>query len=389
MSRAICNGVSINYRCVGAGKDVVLIHGLAANHAFWNMHVLLTLSKKFRVTIYDLRGHGYSDMPKSGYTSEDMADELHLLLNKVNVSKAHLVGHSFGGVVALQYAAKHPDRVSSLTLADSRVRAVQPDLNIKNWSNGKKVVENLKKFGFSIPENESESGIWLLEQLASPKWQKMRHELKGTPLSVPFGGWNGGRRMAEQWLKLLISTTAKNDFTSIAGLTQERLSSIHQPIQAIYGEVSPVISSLSGLKNCIPNLKTDTISNAGHFFPLTFPKLFASMVSQFIEESVFVERRMYERISLRFRVDLIGNDGFQFMATTVNVSTRGLLIESPRELKIGSDVEIIAKLEHNNRIVEVGGTVVRMVTKTTSHYKFGIKYASEVVDIIPEELLIA
>ena len=114
MSTINCNGVTINYRTVGKGEDVVFIHGLGANCAFWHLNVLLPLGRKYRVTVYDLRGHGYSTMPSSGYTSEDMADDLHHLINHLGIKKAHLIGHSLGGVIALHYAALYPERVSSI-----------------------------------------------------------------------------------------------------------------------------------------------------------------------------------------------------------------------------------------------------------------------------------
>ena len=374
MSTADCNGVKINYRCVGEGRDLVLIHGLAANHAFWNFQVLLTLAHKFRVTVYDLRGHGYSEMPESGYTSEDMADDLHQLLNKLDISQAHLIGHSFGGVVALQYAAKYPERVSSLILADSRIRAIQPDHKIKNWPNNEEAMKKLEELGFSIPEDESESGIWLLEQLASPKWRKMRHKLKGTPLFIPFGGWNGGQRTADRWTELLRSTTARKDLTSIAGLTKERLASIRQPVLAVCGEKSPVMPSLAGLKNCMPKLMTDIVPGAGHFFPLSFPKLFVNIVTPFLEETELVDRRDHKRFAHELKVDLRGNDGASFHAETVNVSRQGILIESIRKLEIGSDVEVIAKFKKDDEKVAIRSKVVRMTSKEgVSDYRYGIE----------------
>ena len=49
---------------------------MAANHAFWNLNLLLPLAREYRVTTYDLRGHGYSEMPPRGYTSADFAEDL-------------------------------------------------------------------------------------------------------------------------------------------------------------------------------------------------------------------------------------------------------------------------------------------------------------------------
>jgi len=284
MKKVRCNGVMLNFQCVGEGSDVVLIHGLAANHAFWRLDVLLPFAKKHRVTIYDLRGHGYSEMTQKGYTSVDMAEDLHHLFNYLNISQAHLIGHSLGGVLALHYAVLHPERVSSLVIADSRIRGLQPTNYSMDWPNWEKASKKLKEIGLYVPETEAESGLWLLEQIASPKWQKMRHKLEGTSLFVPFGGWNGGQKTAERWLELMNTTTAKQDFLSLAGLTVEKLSTIKKPVFAIYGENSPAIPSMHGLCNHLPNCKTAIVAGAGHFYPLTRPRIFVEMISRFLNE---------------------------------------------------------------------------------------------------------
>jgi pimeloyl-ACP methyl ester carboxylesterase len=284
MNTVSCNGISINYRRVGDGRDVVLIHGLGANYAFWHFDVLLPLARDYRVTVYDLRGHGHSGMPSSGYTSADMAEDLDHLLNHLDIPKAHLVGHSFGGVVALHCALLHPERVSSLTIADSRIRALQPTQRPRDWPNWKTAKKRLEKLGLFLPEDETESGLWLLEQLASPDWQQKRHRLRGSPLFIPFSRWGGGNRSAERWLELLDTTTAKQDLTSPAGLTLNELSKITHPTLAIYGEKSTVLPSLCGLREHLPDCKTVVVPGAGHFLPLTRPEFFVTTVSQFLKE---------------------------------------------------------------------------------------------------------
>ncbi len=284
MGKAVCNGITINYRCAGEGTDVVLIHGLATNHAFWHFNIVLPLVRdSHRVTVYDLRGHGYSMMPPSGYTSAHMAEDLHCLLNHLEIPRAHLIGHSLGGVIALHYAAVYPERVASLTIADSRVRALQPTNFARNWPQGEVAIKKLKALGLDIPEDDAEAGLWLLEQLATPQWQQQRDTLKGSSLFIPFGGWNGGQRTAERWLELLNTTTARQDFISPAGLTIEKLSTIKQPTLAIYGENSSTMPSLWGLRDYLPNCETAIVPGAGHFYPFTRPKLFVSMVSQFLK----------------------------------------------------------------------------------------------------------
>lgn len=284
MRKVVCNGVKLNYNSIGEGSDVVLIHGLATNHAFWRFEVLLTLAEDYRVTVFDLRGHGHSEMPLSGYTLADMAEDLHCLLNHLHISEAHLIGHSFGGVVTLQYAVDHSERVASLTIADTMVRALQPTNYIRDWPMSDWAIKKLEEFGLSVPEDESESGLWLLEKLALTEFQQARHKLKKNSLFIPLGGWNGGRRTAERWLELLYTTTARQDVISSASLTIDRLSTIQKPTLAIYGENSPAMPSFHGLREHLPNCKTKIIPGAGHLYPLTQPKPFVGLVSKFLKE---------------------------------------------------------------------------------------------------------
>jgi pimeloyl-ACP methyl ester carboxylesterase len=284
------SGVSINYRCVGEGEDIILIHGLAASYGFWRLDALLPLARKHRVTIYDLRGHGYSGMPSSGYTPVDMAEDLNHLLDHLKISKAHLIGHSMGGVIALQYALLYPQRVRSLTVADSRLRAFQPTQRPKDWPNWTTANKTLRELGIFIPEDEPDSGIWLLEKLASPEWQKAKHKLKGSALFIPFNSMSGGNHSAKQWLKLLNTTTARHDLTSFAGPAEKELSTIQQPVLAIYGEKSQMLPSLRGLKDYLPNCKTVIIPKAGHFCLLSKPRIFVDIVSQFLTEEGCVKK---------------------------------------------------------------------------------------------------
>lgn len=283
MKKAYCNGVKINYQCVGEGSDVILVHGLATNHAFWRFEVLMALAKKYRVTVFDLRGHGYSDMPDSGYTCNNMAEDLYRLFEHLKITKANIVGHSLGGVVALKYAVLHPDMVESLIIADSRIHALQPTNCARDWPNWEKAKHRLKEIGMHVPEDDRESGLWLLEEIASPAWQKKRHKLKGSPLFIPFGGWNGGQRTAERWLQLLHTTTARADLNSSTDLTTDMLSEIYQPTLIIFGENSPTMPSYFGLQKYLPMFHAEIIPHAGHFYPLTMPEIFADRVLRFLE----------------------------------------------------------------------------------------------------------
>ncbi len=282
MNRISFKDVTINYRSVGVGENVVLIHGLATNHSFWHLSVLRSLSMDYRVTTYDLRGHGYSNMTPSGYTSSDMIEDLHNLLNHLGISNAHLIGHSFGGVVALHYAAVYPEQVVSLTIADSRVRSVQPYQKFKDWQIWKVLKEKFEELSISISDDETEAGISVLEQLALYKLRNKGQISTEDQLFIPLRLWGSGNRSAEQWIRLLQTTTAKKDLTSLSGLTLKKLSTINQPTLTIYGEKSSVLQSFQGLRKYLPSCKAIIVPHVGHFFPISRPKIFIKLVKQFL-----------------------------------------------------------------------------------------------------------
>lgn len=104
------------------GPSVVMLHGLlTGSHASWRMTVAPALAVDHRVVLYDLRGHGFSGRPTAGYRLDDHVDDLGRVLGSETTSSGesvHLVGHSYGALVATSFAATHPRRVRSLTLID-------------------------------------------------------------------------------------------------------------------------------------------------------------------------------------------------------------------------------------------------------------------------------
>jgi len=66
------NGIDLHYITVGMGPDVVMLHGFLGNLAVWHLYMAPILRREHRVTTYDLRGHGYSDVTLTGYTAADM-----------------------------------------------------------------------------------------------------------------------------------------------------------------------------------------------------------------------------------------------------------------------------------------------------------------------------
>jgi pimeloyl-ACP methyl ester carboxylesterase len=97
---------------------VVLVHSLAGNASQWSAQ-LTHLQSTRRAVALELRGHGRSDPAKNGdYTLEGMANDIAGVVERLNLERIVLVGHSLGGGVALVYAGAHPERVAGLLLID-------------------------------------------------------------------------------------------------------------------------------------------------------------------------------------------------------------------------------------------------------------------------------
>ena len=115
------DGANIVYRVSGdpSGRPLVLLHGWAQSSACWGDGLLADLGDRFRVIAVDLRGHGYSDAPESGYDDSAVwAGDVHAVLDAEHVAKdAILLGWSYGGLVICDYLAVHgTDAVAGVVL---------------------------------------------------------------------------------------------------------------------------------------------------------------------------------------------------------------------------------------------------------------------------------
>ncbi|MEI5909669.1 alpha/beta hydrolase [Bacillus spongiae] len=110
----INNNIHINVRYSNSCKETILfLHFSSGNSHMWD-GVLSQFKQHYNVIVPDIRGHGKSDIPKKGYHIDDMAQDIYLLLQELNMSKCHIVGSSLGAEIGLSLASSHPSMVKSL-----------------------------------------------------------------------------------------------------------------------------------------------------------------------------------------------------------------------------------------------------------------------------------
>lgn len=106
----------------GAGHPLVLLHEATLDHRMWDAQVDVFVRAGYRVIRYDARGHGNSSTPAAEFSAcDDLAD----LLTGLDISRASLVGLSFGARTAVDFAITHPDAVEMLVLANPRVSGMK------------------------------------------------------------------------------------------------------------------------------------------------------------------------------------------------------------------------------------------------------------------------
>ncbi len=126
--------MDLHYTLTGNGPlAVVLTHGLAAGEAIWAGQVP-ALAARYRVLTWDLRGHGRSGAAPGPCAIADLAADLRDVLDDARIERAVVLGHSAGGVVALQFALDYPQRAAGLVLVgtaserNARARQFYEDL---------------------------------------------------------------------------------------------------------------------------------------------------------------------------------------------------------------------------------------------------------------------
>ena len=268
MPKAFVNEINIHYVQSGKGPHLVLIHGIASNLGLWQLSILPALAEDFRVTMYDLRGHGYSDMPPTGYTPDHMVADFGGLADYLGIERASILGHSYGGVVALYYAVLHPERVDKLIIADTGVPALEPrkgrEAVLLRWR------EALRREGLEVPDEKAEDVVYLMEQTMRSRGR--------------FRRGMGVQRSMARVTRFFNTTSFSNEYRENPGLTLEMIRQIQAPALLIYGDRSPMTVSFQALRENLPNCTTTIIPDGGHLYPLDQPETFVSHIKGFLQE---------------------------------------------------------------------------------------------------------
>ncbi len=270
------SGLTFHYQQAGEGPDLVMVHGLSGNLASWNLRIVPMLWDHFRVLTYDLRGHGYTDTPQTGYTLDDMVGDLIDLMDELELDRPSIVGHSYGADLALYFALNYPDRVETVIAIEAALPAMIHLRSVDDWEGWTYWSDVLKQVGFEVPPERRTDADYLLRR----------------SLEVPkrWGPLNGLPRNTKRYLKLLDETSIALDSMVVGSLTMDRIQEIQTPVVLLYSEESAFMGTCDELCARLPHVKKVLLPRTdwGHFAPLEQPELVAEQIelamSAFSEE---------------------------------------------------------------------------------------------------------
>lgn len=118
--------VNVDYSIDGKGPPLFMVHGIGGRRSGWD-DITARLKDDFTCIRYDLRGHGTSPVPPVPYSLDELVEDLEALRARLGIEKAHIIGHSLGGMIGPAYARAHPERVQTLGLLSTAAGRTEED----------------------------------------------------------------------------------------------------------------------------------------------------------------------------------------------------------------------------------------------------------------------
>jgi pimeloyl-ACP methyl ester carboxylesterase len=271
MPKLIANGLNFHYQQSGSGPDVVLIHGVTGDLSIWFLSQAMgVLSQAFRVTAYDLRGHGYSEVTPDGYTSANQAGDALAIMDALEIDRAMLVGHSFGAVIAMHAAVLAPQRIEAVVVSDPSFPALRHLEDLSRWGHWQNFREEAAQAGVTLSEEHWYDLGRFFDQVSHLDGDRLLRFRQ----AVGLPGFNRLMRLAP--------TTCGADAKEIAGLTEELIRGVTQPVLAVFGEFSPFLATADYLAENLAHCVKELVPDAKHRAPEENSAQFVELVHEFL-----------------------------------------------------------------------------------------------------------
>jgi pimeloyl-ACP methyl ester carboxylesterase len=274
MERAEVNGVTLEYEVRGDGEPVVLIHGGLLTDENTPLAKEPALTDRFKVINYHRRGFAGSSRPEGQATIGDQVADLQALLTFLDVERAHVVGHSLGGVIAVQLALDAPDTVQSLALMEPALMGAIAKAEAANNPNAaasqQAFMAGMAKVQAIAATGDKRAALeTFLETRAGEAFRGVLDWLLRT------GEFDQAVADADTFLRVEMPAAYRWEFTP------EHAKGVRQPVLSILGQHSPERAQRvhQVLQRWVPQTETLVLANADHALPLMDPPGIAAAVA--------------------------------------------------------------------------------------------------------------
>jgi pimeloyl-ACP methyl ester carboxylesterase len=258
---ATVDGTKIHYLTAGHGPTVILLHGYTQTSRMWRP-LIPRLTEKFTVIAPDLPGIGDSDIPKDGLDMKSAAIRIHALAKSLDITKARVVGHDIGLMVAYAYAAQFPAEVEKLIVMDAFLPGVPGwelaynDPNMWHFRfhgpTPEALVQGREKIYFAYFWND----------LAADK----DHSLPEADRTAYVSAYSRPGRMRAGWAYFASWPDTAKDFAQMA---QTQLT---MPVLSIAGEKASAAILGPQMKRVATDVKIIELKGSGHWLMEERPK---------------------------------------------------------------------------------------------------------------------
>lgn len=254
--KAKANGIEIN--CEIHGKQgapwLVLSHSLACTVRMWDPQIE-AFKDRYRILVYDMRGHGKSTAPAGPYSLDLLADDVLALMKQAGIKRASFIGLSIGGMIGQMLALKQPELFERIVLADTG-HAQNADA-LKQWEERIRIAQG--------------KGMAALVESTMERW-----------FTAPFRDSPAAKRIAE-----LIASTPVAGYVGCGQAimklnTTARLKDIRLPVLAITGEQDGAAPGTRYIGENIPGAKFVGIPQAAHISNIEQPAAFNRALGEFL-----------------------------------------------------------------------------------------------------------
>lgn len=285
---APAKGNPIHYVEKGSGSPVILIPGLFGTHRIWD-RMIPHLEKQYRLLAIDNFGTGHSGRPDEDfrYTVAEQADMVIAMMDELELARSDFIGVSYGGMIALNIAARYPHRVGKVVCIEGgvimpkehRYRRVEQGLSYPII--GDTIIRLIQ------------SGLFdeaMAKDIMGPSWKELAEQEKTELLDIISHNARAASRLT--WLGLARALINTPDFT-------EEAKSIRAPVLYLAGDRSSfrdmTETNIAYFRSNLPNVRVVSFADGIHDLELQKPRETAALARKFIENHTFLDKNLSVR----------------------------------------------------------------------------------------------